>query len=172
MVAMGKAFSKQDSLKYGEQIELFLKQFNLDEDKVIKLEDEWRKDGKSFALKYKFTKEELNEFHTKFVNLGMKAYAKTFMRDEQEIEQLTSNLKNMGREKFAEKFKFHDEEMTEFEKAVNDHFITLGRKAFADRYKLNPLEMDRLKSFIKRLSELEDEKTKRQIALRVSAALC
>ena len=139
---------------------------------MIKLEDEWRIDGESFALKYKFTKEELNEFHTKFVNLGMKAYAKTFMRDEQEIEQLTSNLKNMGKEKFANKFKFHDEEMTEFEKAVNDHFITLGRKTFAERYKLNTVDMkrlkgfmDRLKSFIKRLSELEDEKTKRQIAL-------
>ena len=132
----------------------------------MKLEDEWRIDGESFALKYKFTKEEPNEFNTKFVNLGMKAFAKTFMRDEQAIEQLTFNLKKMGREKFAKKFKFHDEEMTEFEKAVNDHFITLGRKTLAERYKLNPLEMDRLKGFIKRLSELEDEKTKRQIALR------
>ena len=32
MVAMGKAFSKQDGLKSEQQIELFLEQFNLDED--------------------------------------------------------------------------------------------------------------------------------------------
>ena len=100
MVAMAKAFSKQDSLKLKEQTEPFLEQFNLDEQKVMELEKEWRNDNESFALKYKFMKEELNEFENNFENLGMKAYAKKYRRDEQQIEQLIFGLKYEGREIF------------------------------------------------------------------------
>ena len=166
MVAMAKAFSKQDSLKLKEQIEPFLEQFNLDEQKVVELEKEWGSGNDSFALKYKFTKEELNEFENNFENLGMKAYAKKYRRDEQQIEQLIFGLKYEGREifrknrsnpfsqkkmqdledefkksrdrsQFAKKHQLTNEEMKGFE----TEFTGFGKKSFALKYKFHDAEV-------------------------------
>ena len=162
MVAEVKAFLRKDNLKQ----ELFLKHCDLDEDRVKKLEEERSKNKESFNRKYNFfTKEERNEFDTKFENLGMKAYAKKFRRDEQEIEQLKFCFIDMGKKNFAKEYKFHGEEMKEFVEAVNDNFHTLGRRAFADRCKLNSDDKEKLKSFIEKISELKDEKTKKPISL-------
>ena len=164
LVAEVKAFSKKDGLK--EQQELFLAQFDLDEERIKELEEERNENKKSFDKKYKFfTKEERNDFDTKFESLGMKAYAKKYRRDEQEIELLTVDLKDMGKEKFARQYKFHGEEMKAFGEAVYDNFHTLGRRAFAERCKLDSDDMSQLNGFIKKISELKDKKTKKQISL-------
>ena len=180
MVAVIKAFTNKDELKTLEQIEAFLKQFQLNDQTMTEIEREFKTRGREALKSYKFNADDIAEFEKKFKIGGREAFKRRCKFTEREMEQIEkdiSKISKTGEKSFEAKYKFSEEDVKEIEdsfknngltreslvhrfkfsegeiKELEENFIRFGREVLMQKYKLRDSDMTELRKTIEEFKQ-------------------
>ena len=96
MLATAKAFINKDKLTSPEEIEAFLKQFQMDEQIMKELEKKFREEGKGALKDLKLNAEDIAKFERKFKSLERKAFIEKYKLDDSDMKLLRETIKNFN----------------------------------------------------------------------------
>ena len=180
MVAVIKAFTNKDELKTRDQIEAFLKQFQLNDQTMTEIEREFATHGRDALKSYKFNADDITEFEKRFKIGGREAFirrCKFTEREMKQIEEDISKIPKTGKKPFEAKYKFLEEDVKEIEasfknnglsretlvhrfkfsegelKELEENFAGFGREALKQKYKLSDSDMAELRNAIEELKQ-------------------
>ena len=141
-MAVIKAFTNKDELNTPEQIEAFLKQFQLNELTMKEIERNFERHGTNTLKRLKFNADDIAEFEKKFRVAGREAFKRRCKFTEREMKQIEfdiSQIPRTGKQEFEAKYKLVEKNIDEIEDSFRNK--ELSRESLVQKFKLGDVEL-------------------------------